>query len=116
MLLHFFKSKIHRATVTGAELLYKGSISIDEDLMEASHLYENERVTIVNCNNGERFDTYVIKGERGAGKITLHGPSARKVQVGDIIIIISFCILNEAEHKNHTPKIIFMDEQNRITN
>ena len=89
MQLQVFKSKIHRAVVTQADLNYIGSITIDEDLMDAANILENERVQIVNCNNGERLETYVIKGERGSGVICLNGAAARKVAVGDIVIIIS---------------------------
>ncbi|HNA64712.1 MAG TPA: aspartate 1-decarboxylase, partial [Saprospiraceae bacterium] len=90
MLLQFFKSKIHRATVTQANLHYVGSITIDEELMEAANLFEGEKVQIVNNNNGERFETYVIKGERGSKMVCLNGAAARKAEVGDIIIIISY--------------------------
>jgi aspartate 1-decarboxylase len=99
MVITVFKSKIHRATVTQADLNYIGSITIDENLMEASNIVEHEKVQIVNVNNGERLETYVIKGERGSGTICLNGPAARKVAVGDIIIVISYCQLTMEEYK-----------------
>jgi aspartate 1-decarboxylase len=107
MFLQVFKSKIHRAVVTQADLNYIGSITIDEALMEAANIYENERVQIVNVNNGERLETYVIKGERNSGVICLNGPAARKVQPGDIVIIISYCFLNMEEMKTHQPVMIY---------
>src|SRR3989337_1018791 len=94
MYIEIIKSKIHRAVVTEANLNYVGSITIDEDLMEAANIIENEKVQIVNINNGERLETYVIKGERGSGMVCLNGPAARKVQVGDIVIIISYGIMD----------------------
>lgn len=114
MNIEVVKSKIHRVKITEAELHYVGSITIDEDLMEASNIIENEKVQIVNINNGERLETYVIKGERGSGKICLNGPAARKVQVGDIIIIISYASMDFEEAKSHKPTIIFPDQNNRI--
>jgi aspartate 1-decarboxylase len=94
MVIQILKSKLHRVTVTQAELHYVGSITIDEDLMDAANLIENEKVQIVNINNGERFETYVIKGQRGSGVICLNGPAARKVQVGDVVIVISYCSMD----------------------
>lgn len=114
MQLEIFKSKIHRAKVTQAELHYVGSITLDETLMEAADIIENEKVQIVNVNNGERFDTYVIKGEKDSGTVCLNGPAARKVQVGDIIIIVSYAIMEREEAKNHQPIIIFPDQKNSI--
>ncbi|KYG77429.1 MULTISPECIES: aspartate 1-decarboxylase [Roseivirga] len=114
MQLEIFKSKIHRAKVTQAELHYVGSITLDETLMEAADIIENEKVQIVNVNNGERFDTYVIKGEKDSGTVCLNGPAARKVQVGDIIIIVSYAIMEREEAKNHQPIIIFPDQNNSI--
>lgn len=114
MLIEVLKSKIHRVKITEAELHYVGSITIDEDLMDAANLIENEKVQIVNINNGERLETYVIKGVRGSGQICMNGPAARKVQVGDIIIIISYCSLDQDEAKAHQPVVIFPDEKNRI--
>jgi aspartate 1-decarboxylase len=116
MLLQFFKSKIHRATVTQANLNYVGSITIDEELMEAANLYEGEKVQIVNNNNGERFETYVIKGEKGSRMVCLNGAAARKAEVGDIIIIISYAIMTPEEAKSFSPISIFVDGENRIKN
>lgn len=107
MLLQVFKSKIHRAVVTQADLNYIGSITIDEDLMDAANILENERVQVVNVNNGERLETYVIKGERGSGVICLNGPAARKVAVGDVVIIISYCYMSREELQNHQPISIY---------
>ncbi|MEM6736419.1 MAG: aspartate 1-decarboxylase [Bacteroidota bacterium] len=115
MLIEVLKSKIHRVKITESELHYVGSITVDEDLMEAASLVENEKVQIVNINNGERLETYVIKGEQSSGQICLNGPAARKVQVGDIIIIISYCTIDLAEAKTHNPIVIFPDEKNRLT-
>lgn len=114
MLIEVLKSKIHRVKITEAELHYVGSITIDEDLMDAADLIENEKVQIVNINNGERLETYVIKGVRGSGQICLNGPAARKAQVGDIIIIISYCSLDQKEAKTHKPVVIFPDEKNKL--
>jgi aspartate 1-decarboxylase len=109
MLIEVLKSKIHRVTVTEANLNYVGSIAIDEDLMEAANVIENEKVQVVNINNGERFDTYVIKGKRGSGAICMNGAAARKVQVGDIVLIVSYATMEFAEAKIFQPKIIFPD-------
>jgi len=109
MLIEVVKTKIHRVTVTEANLNYIGSITIDEELMEAGNLIANERVQIVNNNNGERFDTYVIKGERGSGTICLNGAAARKAQPGDIIIIMSYALMDFEEAKNFKPAIVFPD-------
>lgn len=114
MFIEVLKSKLHRVKITQAELHYVGSITIDEDLMDAGNLIENEKVQIVNINNGERLETYVIKGERGSGEICLNGPAARKAQVGDIIIIISYCSLDLEEAKSHQPVVIFPDENNKV--
>ena len=110
MQIQVVKSKIHRVKVTGADLNYIGSITIDEALLEASNIIEGERVYIVNINNGERFDTYAIKGEKNSGIITLNGPAARKVQRDDIIIIISYATLEFEEAKTFKPWIIFPNE------
>jgi aspartate 1-decarboxylase len=112
MFIEVVKSKIHRVKVTGADLNYIGSITIDEALMEASNIIEGEKVYIVNINNGERLETYVIKGNRNSGEITLNGPAARKVQKGDIIIIISYCTLEFEEAKLFKPYIVFPNEEN----
>lgn len=109
------KSKIHRVTVTEARLDYIGSITIDEELMDAANIFEGERVYIVNNNNGERFDTYTIKGERGSGVICLNGAAARKVQPGDIVIIMAYAIVPIDEAKDFKPTVIFPDTAtNRI--
>lgn len=113
-MIQVFKSKIHRVKVTQAELHYVGSITIDEALMEAANLIEGERVQVVNINNGERLETYVIKGERNSGMICLNGPAARKVQVGDVVIIISYAFMSVEEAKNFKPTVIFPDENNRL--
>jgi len=110
------KSKLHRVRVTQAELNYVGSITIDEDLMDAAGLLENEQVHIVNNNNGERLITYVIKGERGSGIICLNGAAARRAQVGDIIIIIAYTMLSDEEARTHKPIVVFPDENNRLVN
>jgi len=115
MFIEVCKSKIHRATVTGADLQYVGSITIDEDLMDAANLVENEKVQIVNINNGERLETYVIRGERGSGEICLNGPAARKVAVGDVIIIISYAMIDFEKAKSWTPHLVFPDtETNKL--
>jgi aspartate 1-decarboxylase len=108
------KSKIHRVKVTQAELNYVGSITIDEDLMDAAGLIENEQVHIVNNNNGERFVTYVIKGERASGMICLNGAAARKVQLGDIIIIIAYGSMSQEEAKSFKPMVVFPDHNNQL--
>ncbi|TDE11071.1 aspartate 1-decarboxylase [Dyadobacter psychrotolerans] len=114
MQITIMKSKIHRVKVTQAELNYVGSITIDEDLMDASGLIANEQVHIVNNNNGERFVTYVIKGERGSGMICLNGAAARRVQIGDIIIIIAYGSMSQEEAKTFQPMVIFPDHNNRL--
>lgn len=114
MQIQVVKSKIHRVKITQAELNYVGSVTIDEDLMNAANLIENEKVQIVNINNGERLETYVIKGERGTGIICLNGPAARKAQIGDIVIIVSYGILDFEEAKTFKPSVIFPDGNNRL--
>jgi aspartate 1-decarboxylase len=114
MMIDVLKSKIHRATVTRANLHYIGSVTIDEDLMDAVQLIENERVHIYNINNGERFDTYVIKGKRGSGEIGVNGAAARKVIEGDLVIIVSYAVMDFEEAKTHKPLIIFPDWKNKI--
>ena len=109
MHIEVVKSKIHRVTVTEADLNYVGSITIDEDMMNAANLIENEKVQIVNINNGERLETYVITGQRGTGQICLNGPAARRVAVGDIIIIISYASMDFEEAKSFQPVLIFPD-------
>jgi len=112
MQVQVLKSKIHRVKVTQAELNYAGSITIDEDLMDAANMIENEKVQIVNVNNGERFETYIIKGARKTGTICMNGPAARKVQVGDIIIIISYAAMDFREAKSWKPQLVFPDANN----
>ncbi len=114
MLIDVLKSKIHRATITEADLNYIGSITIDEDLMDAVDIIENERVHIYNISNGERFDTYVIKGIRGSGIIGINGAAARRVAPGDLAIIVSYAAMDLELARTHKPKIIFPDEQNKI--
>ena len=111
MQIEVLKSKIHRVKVTGADLNYIGSITIDEALMEASNLIEGEKVTIVNINNGERFETYVIKGIKNSGEITLNGPAARKVQKDDVIIIISYALMEFEKAKAFKPWLVFPNEE-----
>ncbi len=114
MLIQIRKSKIHKATVTDANLNYEGSVTIDEDLMDASNILAGERVQIVNNNNGERIETYVIKGERGSGTICLNGAAARKAEIGDIVIIISYAWLSVDEAKAFIPVTVHVTEKNYI--
>lgn len=114
MIRTMMNGKIHRARVTEANLNYVGSITIDQDLLDAVDILPNEKVTIVNNNNGARLETYVISGERGSGMICLNGAAARMVQVDDIVIIISYAQLTEEEVINHIPKVAVMDENNKI--
>ena len=109
MLIQVVKSKIHRVTVTGANLDYIGSITIDRDLMDAAGIYEGERVFIVDNNNGERFDTYAIPGERGSGEICLNGAAAHKVEIGDIVIIMAYGIMEPDEARDFKPRVVFPD-------
>lgn len=115
MLRVMCKSKIHRATITGADLNYIGSITVDPDLMDAADLREYEQVQVVNLNNGARFETYVIPGTRGEGEICLNGAAARLAQPGDRVIVISYAQYEEAELEGYRPTFVFVDEQNRIT-
>lgn len=114
MLIEILKSKIHRVRVTQAELHYVGSITVDEDLLDAANLLEGEKVQIVNVNNGERFETYTIKGIRGSGTICLNGPAARLVQVGDLIIIIAYAQMEFEAAKAFKPSVVFPDSNNRL--
>ena len=117
MQIEVVKSKIHRVKVTEADLNYIGSITIDENLLDGANMIEGEKVQIVNINNGERLETYIIKGERGSGKICLNGPAARKVAVGDVIIIISYASMDFEEAKKFKPRLVFPDmETNRLVN
>lgn len=109
MQIQVLKSKLHRVTVTEADLNYIGSITIDEDLMEAANFIEGERVQIVNINNGERLETYVIKGVRGSGDVCLNGPAARRVAVGDVVIVISYAFMDFEEAKTFKPTLVFPD-------
>ncbi len=115
MFIERFKSKIHRATITEANLNYVGSITIDEELMDAANMQEGERVQVVNNNNGERLETYIIKGERGSGVICLNGAAARRAEVGDTVIIISYAWMDAEEAKSFKPVSVFPDDNNRLT-
>ena len=115
MQIEVLKSKIHRATVTDANLNYIGSVTIDEDLMDAANLIEFEKVQVLNINNGERLETYVIKGKRGAGQIILNGAAARKVQPGDLVIIVAFAIIPANDAASVKPAIIFPNAQNKLS-
>jgi aspartate 1-decarboxylase len=115
MIITVYKSKLHRVTVTQADLNYIGSITIDEDLMDAARIVEHERVQVVDVNNGERLETFVIKGERGSGIICLNGPAARKVSVGDILIVISYCMVTTEEYKSHSPVTVHVNASNQLT-
>ena len=115
MQIEMLKAKIHRAIVTQAELDYVGSITVDIDLLEASGILEYEKVQIVDINNGSRFETYTIAGERGSGVICLNGAAARCVSTGDKIIIMSYCTLTPDEARTHTPKVVFVDEKNAVS-
>jgi aspartate 1-decarboxylase len=108
-MIEVVKSKIHNVTVTGANLNYIGSVTIDEDLMDASNLIENEKVHVLNMNSGDRLITYVIKGKRGSGEICLNGPAARRTSIGDVIIIMSYAMMDFEEAKTFRPRIIFPD-------
>lgn len=114
MQIEVLKSKLHCVTVTEANLNYMGSITIDEDLMDAAGLIAGEKVQIVDNNNGERLETYIIKGERGSGCICLNGAAARKVQVGDVLIIIAYCILDFEEARTYRPTVVFPKNGNRL--
>jgi len=114
MKIEVFKSKIHRVKVTEAQLNYVGSITIDQDLMDAANFIEGEKVHVVNCNNGERLETYIITGKRGSGTICMNGPAARKCAVGDIVIIISYGIMDFEEAKQFKPAVVFPGEGNKL--
>ncbi|MEN8798651.1 MAG: aspartate 1-decarboxylase [Flavobacteriaceae bacterium] len=116
MLIQVVKSKIHRIKVTGADLNYIGSITIDEDLMDAANIIHGEKVQIVNNNNGERLETYVIPGPRGSGELTLNGAAARKVNTGDVLIIISYATMELEEAKTFNPALVFPNEENNLLN
>ena len=114
MMISVLKSKVHRAVITEANLHYVGSLTLDEDLMDAANMIENEKVQVVNVNNGERLDTYLIKGKRGSGVCCLNGPAARKGMTGDVVVIISYCSLSMDEARTFKPWIVFPKEGNRI--
>lgn len=114
MLIHVVKSKIHRVKVTGADLNYIGSITIDEDLLDAANIVHGEKVQIVNNNNGERLHTYAIPGPRGSGEITLNGAAARKVAPGDVLILITYAMMSMEEAKNFKPSLVFPNEENNL--
>jgi aspartate 1-decarboxylase len=114
MQIEILKSKVHRAVITEANLNYVGSLTLDEDLMDAANMIENEKVQIVNVNNGTRIETYLIKGKRGSGVCCLNGPAARQGAVGDIVIVISYAIMEFEEAKKHKPFIVFPKEGNKL--
>jgi len=114
MRIEVLKSKIHRAKITQAELHYVGSITIDEDLLDAANMIEGEKVTVVNVNNGERLETYIIKGKRGSGMICLNGPAARKVQLGDLVIVFSYASMEFEEAKKFKPWLVFPTPENKL--
>lgn len=114
MIIEVLKSKIHRAKVTQSELNYVGSITIDEDLIDAANIIPNEKVQVVNNNNGARFETYIIKGERGSGTICLNGSCARLAQIGDIVIIVSYAHMDMEEARKYEPVLVFPDENNQL--
>jgi aspartate 1-decarboxylase len=114
MYRHVLKSKIHRATITAAELHYEGSLTVDQDLLEAAGLAPYEQVQIANVSNGERFSTYVIAGARGSGVMQLNGAAARLGMPGDLVIVMAYGMTSEAELERHTPRVVFVDERNRI--
>ena len=114
-MISVLKSKVHRAVITEANLHYVGSLTLDEDLMDAANMIENEQVQVVNVNNGERLDTYLIKGKRGSGVCCLNGPAARKGMTGDVVVIISYCSLAMEEARSFKPWIVFPKDGNRIS-
>jgi len=114
MQIEILKSKVHRAVITEANLNYVGSLTLDEDLMDAANMIENEKITVVNANNGERLETYLIKGKRGSGVVCLNGPAARKGNEGDVIIIISYAQMDFEEAKKFKPSVVFPKEGNKL--
>ncbi|RFM27697.1 aspartate 1-decarboxylase [Deminuibacter soli] len=114
MLIEVLKSKVHRAVITEANLNYVGSLTLDEDLMDAANMIENEKIQVVNVNNGERIETYLIKGKRGSGTVCLNGPAARRGAAGDVIIIISYATMEFEAAKQHKPWIVFPKEGNKL--
>src|SRR4051794_3644928 len=111
---HLMKSKVHRATITSADLHYEGSLTLDQDLMDAADLVNHEEIQVVNVNNGARFTTYVIPGPRGSGVVQLNGAAARLGMPGDLVILISYGVFDEAEVERHAPRVVFVDERNHI--
>jgi aspartate 1-decarboxylase len=111
---HLMKSKIHRVTITAADLHYEGSLTVDEDLLDAADLVTHEQVQVVNVNNGSRFTTYVIPGPRGSGVMQLNGAAARLGHPGDVVILISYGVFTDADVKRHVPRVVFVDERNRL--
>lgn len=116
MLISLLKSKIHRAVITDAALHYEGSLTVDADLLEAAGMLPYEKVHVVNINNGSRLETYLIEGERGSGQICLNGAAARLGHAGDLVIIIAYALMSEQEAQTHCPKVILVDEKNKIKN
>jgi aspartate 1-decarboxylase len=114
MQIEILKSKVHRAVITEANLSYIGSLTLDEDLMDTANFIENEKITVVNANNGERLETYLIKGPRGSGVVCLNGPAARKGTVGDVVIIVSYAQMDFEEAKSFKPSIVFPKEGNKL--
>jgi aspartate 1-decarboxylase len=114
MNIDLLKSKVHRAVITEANLHYVGSLTLDEDIMDAANMIENEKVQVVNVNNGERIETYLIKGKRGSGVCCLNGPAARRGMVGDVVVVISYCSLPFEEARNFKPWIVFPKEGNKL--
>jgi aspartate 1-decarboxylase len=114
MLIEMLKAKIHRATVTGSDLNYIGSLTLDENLMDAAGLLEYEKIQVLDITNGNRIETYVICGERGSGQICINGAAAHLIHAGDLVIIVSYCSLNDTEIQNHAPTIVHVDEGNKI--
>ena len=113
MFVEMCKAKIHRVTVTDADLNYEGSITLDPDLMDAAGILRHEKVQVLNISNGERLETYVIEGERGTGTVCLNGAAARLVSKGDLAIVVAYCVMDEKEAMNHTPRIVLVDKDNR---
>ena len=114
MLIEVLKSKIHHVKLTQADLNYVGSIAIDEDLLDAANMIEGEKVQVLNMNNGERLETYIIRGQRGTGVVTLNGPAARKAAVGDVVIVISYALMDFEEARKFKPSVIFPDPNNKL--
>ena len=114
MQIEILKSKVHRAVITEANLNYVGSLTLDEDLMDAANMIENEKITVVNANNGERLETYLIKGKRGSGVVCLNGPAARKGNEGDVVIIISYAQMDFEDAKSFKPSVVFPKEGNKL--